>query len=70
MILARDNCLIEQVLKVAKIHHLHEIIKTTSASDIEKFDLLNFDSYSNVNHERDKKLEIPEQKLGSPYLRY
>ena len=70
MILARDNCLIEQVLKVAKIHHLHEIIKTTSASDIEKFDLFNFDSYSHVKHERDKNIDIPEQKLGGPYLRY
>ena len=70
MILVNQNCMVKKVIDIAKVHHMQEILKTTSADDIEKFDLFNFENYSNVSHERDKVTEIPEQKLGSPYFRY
>lgn len=70
MILANQNCMIEKVIKIAQVHNMREILKTVSANDIEKFDLFNFENYSNISHTKDKVTEIPEQKLGSPYCRY
>ncbi len=71
MILVKENCMIDDVLEVAKSQHFTDYAEPKC---IEKFCKTNLQDYINYHDcnvfEYKKQVDLPQQKCGTPYLRY
>ncbi len=69
MMLVRENCKIEKVIKTIKIQNLKKMLKTMNADDLAKIDKHNFEDYTKHADLIQTQQNIPEQKTSGPYYR-
>ena len=72
MILTQDNCKISTVLDIAKTYHHKQITEFDKDDIFEKIALDEYITYNdcNVYEYKSNSCEVPNQKCGTPYLRY
>ena len=71
MILVKENCLIDDVLEMAKSQNSEENAKPYCMDNFHKTNLMDYINYHDCNiYEYKKQIDLPKQRCGTPYLKY